>query len=74
MKRLKSFDAIEESQSAWDTTIMNPLMRQKKKINVDIEGDIAIFDSQTLDSVDSSREWQRYRDEFVWLAEKVKNI
>ena len=74
MKRLKSFDAVEESQSAWDTTILNPLLRQKKKINVEIEGDLAIFDSQTLDSVDSSREWQRYREEFVWLTEKVRSI
>ena len=41
---------------------MNPLLRQKKKINVEIDGDIAVFDSQTLDNADSSREWQRYRD------------
>ena len=34
LKTLKSFDAVEESKSAWDTTIMNPLLRQKKKINV----------------------------------------
>lgn len=53
---------------------MNPLLKQKKKINVEIEGNVAIFDSQTSDQSESSREWERYREEFTWLSEKVRNI
>ncbi len=53
---------------------MNPLLKQKKKVNVVIEGNVAIFDSQNVDADESSREWQRYREEISWLSEKVKAI
>ena len=53
---------------------MNPLLKQKKKVNVVIEGNVAIFDSQNVDVDESSREWQRYREEISWLNEKVKAI
>lgn len=49
MKRFKSFGAVEKTESPWDSTIMNPLLKQKKKINVVIDGNVAIFDSQTVD-------------------------
>lgn len=34
---------------------MSPLLKQKKKVNVVIEGNVAIFDSQTVDVDESSR-------------------
>lgn len=61
LKRFKSFGAVEKTESPWDSTIMNPLLKQKKKINVLIDGNVAVFDSQTVDVEESSREWQRYR-------------
>lgn len=53
---------------------MNPLLKQKKKVNVVIEGNVAIFDSQNIDPEEASREWTRYREEISWLSEKVKAI
>lgn len=67
LKRFKSFGAVEKTESPWDSTIMNPLLKQKKKINVVIDGNVAIFDSQSVDTEESSREWQRYREEISWL-------
>lgn len=49
LNKIKSIGAVEKSDSEWDNTIMNPLLKQKKKVNVLIEGNVAVFDSQTVD-------------------------
>lgn len=61
MKKIKSLGAVEKTDSPWDSTIMNPLLKQKK-LNVLIEDDIAIFDSQNVDIDESSREWKVNRE------------
>ena len=73
-KKFKSLGAVQKTGSAWDSTIINPLLRQKKKVNVVIEENIAIFDSQNVDTEEYSREWERYREEMSWLSEKAKAI
>lgn len=67
LKQFKSLGAVEKTSSPWDLTIMNPLLKQKKKVNVVIEGNVAVFDSQAVDVEDASREWLRYREEILWL-------
>lgn len=61
LKKFKSIEEVEKSESPWVTTILNPLLKQKKKVNVLIEGNVAIFDSLAIDADESSREWERYR-------------
>ncbi len=39
-----------------------------------IEENIAIFDSQNVDTEEYAREWNRYREELSWLSEKAKAI
>lgn len=74
LKKIESVGAVQESQSNWDQTIMNPLLRHGKKVAVVIEGDVAYFDAQKVDAEESEREWKRYREELAWLGEKVKAL
>ena len=43
IKQMNNLHKISESKSKWDTTIMNPLLKQKKKVSVEIVDKIAIF-------------------------------
>ena len=74
IKEIKNFAKIPEGTTNWESTILNPLLKQRKKINVEIVENIAIFESQSQDNSESAREWQRYRDEVNWLIEKVNKI
>lgn len=49
-----------------------PIVEAEEKVNVMIEENIAIFDSQNVDTEEYAREWNRYREELSWLSEKLK--
>jgi len=34
LNKINSLGAVEKTESPWDSTIMNPLLKQKKKVNV----------------------------------------
>ena len=50
IKKMNNLHKISENTSKWDTTIMNPLLKQKKKVSVEIVDKIAIFESQNQDN------------------------
>jgi hypothetical protein len=70
-KEVNKFESLEKARNNWDETIMNPLLRQRKKVKVEIEDGIVIIESQSGDSSDFDREWARYREEMHWLIDKV---
>lgn len=56
---------------------MNPLLSQKKIVNVEItEGNIVSiyqYEKKDADNLDDE-EWEQYREEVKWLAEKVESL
>ena len=43
IKEINNFEKIAEGKTNWESTILNPLLKQRKKINVEIVENIAIF-------------------------------
>lgn len=54
-KEVNKFESLEKARNNWDETIMNPLLRQRKKVKVEIEDGIVIIESQSGDSSDFDR-------------------
>ena len=62
IKQMNNLHKISKNKTEWDTTIINPLLKQKKKVSVEIVDKVVRFESQNQDNTESFREWERYKD------------
>ncbi len=67
---------MKAGQNQWDLTVMNPLLSQRKIINIEItEGDVVrLYEHEKIDEGLEEDEWKQYREEVVELTEKVVAI
>ena len=75
-QQLSQYNTVKAGQNQWDLTVINPLLSQRKIINIEItENDIVkLYEHEKNEENLDEDEWKQYREEVVELIEKVEAI
>lgn len=75
-QQLNQYNSVKSGQNPWDLTIMNPLLSQRKIINIEIteDGIVRLYEFEKNEENLGEDEWKQYREEVGWLSEKVEAL
>ena len=72
--RIESFNKVSTGSAAWDSSIMEPLLGQTRKVHVEVSEGMIKLDTDETNAHEGFNEWEQYRKEISWLAEKVNAL
>lgn len=72
--RIESFNKVRSGSAEWDRSIMEPLLSHTRQIHVELSEGIIKLDTDETNAHEGFNEWEQYRKEISWLAEKVNAL
>jgi hypothetical protein len=80
LKRIEDYNSVERGTTPFDSTIMFHLLKQKKKISLNVVNSevdnqqVLKIDVDITENIEGKKDWEQFREEISWLIERVEAI